>query len=63
MRNYEVRPILAVSASAEPSLSLDHLFLLNLELSNVATSDVVHVPQLTTLSPSWKCTPAVGYIS
>ncbi|KAF8898889.1 ER-golgi trafficking TRAPP I complex 85 kDa subunit-domain-containing protein [Infundibulicybe gibba] len=60
MRSYEVHPLLEASATAEPSHSPEQMFLVNLELENVSQADVV-LTQVTTLSPTWKCTPCVKY--
>ncbi|KAA1467917.1 hypothetical protein DENSPDRAFT_856966 [Dentipellis sp. KUC8613] len=56
-RCFEVRPLLSVSTIFEPSRTLDHLFLLNTEISNVSIWNDVVIQQLTTLSPTWQCTP------
>ncbi|KAJ7293446.1 ER-golgi trafficking TRAPP I complex 85 kDa subunit-domain-containing protein [Mycena rebaudengoi] len=56
-RYYDVRPILDISATAVPCYNPEHLFLLNLELENVSSSNSVHLSQITTLSPTWRCDP------
>jgi hypothetical protein len=56
-RHCQVTPIFEVSATSQPSRSLEHLFLLNLELDNVSSSNTVQLTQVTTLSPLWECTP------
>jgi hypothetical protein len=56
LRNYKVRPFLAISASAAPSLSLDQLFTLDLELTNLMSPDAINIRQITTISPSWRST-------
>ncbi|KII93831.1 hypothetical protein PLICRDRAFT_36073 [Plicaturopsis crispa FD-325 SS-3] len=55
-RHYAVRPIFEVSARSQPSRSLEHLFLINLELENVTFSSGVEVSQVTVVSPTWTCT-------
>ncbi|KAF7339581.1 hypothetical protein MSAN_02172600 [Mycena sanguinolenta] len=55
---YDVRPILDITAHASPSHSTDHLFMVNLEVENVSGSHLVHLEQMTALSPAWKCDPA-----
>ncbi|KAJ6519689.1 ER-golgi trafficking TRAPP I complex 85 kDa subunit-domain-containing protein [Mycena sanguinolenta] len=54
---YDVRPILNITANASPSHSTDNLFMVNLEVENVSGSHLVHLEQLTSLSPAWKCDP------
>ncbi|KAJ7275176.1 ER-golgi trafficking TRAPP I complex 85 kDa subunit-domain-containing protein [Mycena haematopus] len=54
---YDVRPILDITANASPSHSTDHLFMVDLEVENVSGSHSVHLEQMTTLSPMWKCEP------
>ncbi|KAJ7706314.1 ER-golgi trafficking TRAPP I complex 85 kDa subunit-domain-containing protein [Mycena rosella] len=56
-RSYDVRPILDITASASPCHSPDYLFLMNVELENVSGSHSIHLEQVTTLSPTWKCDP------
>lgn len=58
-RCYEVTPIFEVSATSQPSRSVEHLFLLNLELDNISSSSTVQLTQVTTLSPTWECTAVV----
>ncbi|KAJ7900204.1 ER-golgi trafficking TRAPP I complex 85 kDa subunit-domain-containing protein [Mycena olivaceomarginata] len=52
---YDVRPILDITASASPSHSTDHLFMVNLEVENVSGSYPIQLEQMSTLSPTWKC--------
>lgn len=54
-RNYEVLPLLDVSAAARPSRSLDHMFTMNVEVDQLLAIGDIRITQLTTLSPSWKC--------
>ncbi|KAJ7783643.1 ER-golgi trafficking TRAPP I complex 85 kDa subunit-domain-containing protein [Mycena maculata] len=56
-RAYDVRPILDISASASPCHDADHHFLINVELENVSGPHSIHLEQVTTLSPSWRCDP------
>ncbi|KAF9244569.1 ER-golgi trafficking TRAPP I complex 85 kDa subunit-domain-containing protein [Melanogaster broomeanus] len=53
-RSYQVNPSLEISATASPSPSTNHAFLVNLEVSNLA-SNSIHVKQVTAISPTWKC--------
>ncbi|KAJ7932534.1 ER-golgi trafficking TRAPP I complex 85 kDa subunit-domain-containing protein [Mycena leptocephala] len=56
-RYYDVQPILDITASASPCHATDHLFMLNLEVENVSGSHSIHLEQISTYSPSWKCDP------
>jgi hypothetical protein len=56
-RRFEIKPIFEVSASVRPANASNNLFVINLELNNVTASSAVELTQVTTLSPSWKCTP------
>ncbi|KAF8846247.1 hypothetical protein BDN67DRAFT_986591 [Paxillus ammoniavirescens] len=53
-RTYQVNPSLGISATSSPSPSTDYAYLVNLEVSNT-TSSVIHVKQVTVISPTWKC--------
>jgi hypothetical protein len=61
-RHYEVTPIFEVSATSQPSRSVDNLFLLSLELDNISSSNAVQITQVTTVSPLWECNPIVDHI-
>jgi trafficking protein particle complex subunit 8 len=61
-RYYEVVPIFEVSANSQPSRSVEHLFLLNLEVANISSGSEVQLTQITTLSPLWECTPVMDDI-
>ncbi|KAJ7654956.1 ER-golgi trafficking TRAPP I complex 85 kDa subunit-domain-containing protein [Mycena polygramma] len=56
-RYYDVRPILDITASASPCHGTENLFMVNLELENVSGSHSIHLEQITSLSPTWKCDP------
>ncbi|KAJ7492750.1 ER-golgi trafficking TRAPP I complex 85 kDa subunit-domain-containing protein [Mycena latifolia] len=56
-RSYDVRPILDITASALPCNNPDYLFMMNIELENVSGSHPIHLEQVTTLSPIWRCDP------
>lgn len=56
-RQYEVNPCLRATATSRPSRSPDHLYLINVEIENVSSCGDLHLRQLTTLSPTWKCSP------
>ncbi|KAJ7103664.1 ER-golgi trafficking TRAPP I complex 85 kDa subunit-domain-containing protein [Mycena belliarum] len=56
-RSYDVQPILDVTASASPCPNLDHLFMMNVELENTSSSHHIHLEQITTSSPVWRCDP------
>ncbi|KAG6832288.1 hypothetical protein H0H92_003521 [Tricholoma furcatifolium] len=53
-RSYRVQKIFAASTSARPHQSLDYMFLVQLELSSLISSDV-NITQITCMSPTWKC--------
>ncbi|PBK77412.1 hypothetical protein ARMSODRAFT_280722 [Armillaria solidipes] len=53
-RDYEVQPLLRISAVTNPSSMPDDLFLLNLDIENVSSSALL-LTQVTTMSPTWQC--------
>ena len=57
IRSYEVHRLLDASVVARPSESLDHSFLLALEVHNVSSSENIQVTQVSSLSAGWKCAP------
>ncbi|KAF8078759.1 ER-golgi trafficking TRAPP I complex 85 kDa subunit-domain-containing protein [Lyophyllum atratum] len=56
-RYYEVHNLLETSVIARPGQSLDYLFLIQLELSTYSAFSDVHLTQVTSVSPTWKCRP------
>ena len=52
-RPYDVVPVFRIAAFAEPSKSLDHSYVLNLEVENTSELGNLRLAQLTTLSPMW----------
>ncbi|KAG9222665.1 hypothetical protein CCMSSC00406_0004579 [Pleurotus cornucopiae] len=54
-RSYAVTPSFEVSAAAEPSQTLDHLYRLNLELHNSTSSTSFAITQILAISPTWEC--------
>ncbi|OBZ79321.1 hypothetical protein A0H81_00967 [Grifola frondosa] len=56
-RRYEVRPIIRVAASSQPSQSSDHSFIINVEVENVSSSSNVVLSQISALSAVWICAP------
>lgn len=61
-RHYEITPIFEISATSQPSRSVDNLFLLSLQLDNISSSSAVQLTQVTTVSPLWECKPIVDHI-
>ncbi|TFK77235.1 hypothetical protein BDN72DRAFT_755266 [Pluteus cervinus] len=53
-KSYEVQPLVDVFTFAEPSLAIDQLFSLTLEVTN-RSSIPVQLTQVSFLSPSWTC--------
>ncbi|KAG5647603.1 hypothetical protein DXG03_008956 [Asterophora parasitica] len=60
-RYYEVHKLLETSVTARASECLDHLFLVQLELSTLFASLDVHLSQITSVSSTWQCSPIVEY--
>ncbi|KAI0348507.1 hypothetical protein BDW22DRAFT_1350734 [Trametopsis cervina] len=60
-RHYEVRQVLQLATTYEPSQSLSHAFLVNLDIENVTPSSDIRISQITTMSQSWSCTPITQY--
>ncbi|KAG2369466.1 ER-golgi trafficking TRAPP I complex 85 kDa subunit-domain-containing protein [Suillus spraguei] len=56
-RSYEVVQCLQISTASHPSPSPDHSFSLRLDLTNILSSSVVEIDQVTTISASWSCFP------
>ncbi|KAG6878643.1 hypothetical protein C0993_001166 [Termitomyces sp. T159_Od127] len=56
-KEYVVYKLLNVLTSSRPHQSADHLFLIQLEISSLATSVDVHFTQMTCMSPTWICRP------
>ena len=52
-RPYDVASVFRIAAFAEPSKSLDHSYVLNLEAENTSELANLRLAQLTTLSPMW----------
>ncbi|KAL4266576.1 ER-golgi trafficking TRAPP I complex 85 kDa subunit-domain-containing protein [Pleurotus pulmonarius] len=59
-RSYAVTPSFEVSAAAEPSQTLDHLYRLNLELLNSTSSTSFAITQILAISPTWECASSWG---
>ncbi|KAL1737123.1 ER-golgi trafficking TRAPP I complex 85 kDa subunit-domain-containing protein [Schizophyllum commune] len=57
-RFYDVRQAFAASMRARPSLSSDHLFVVDVAVQNKSLSSV-QITQVTTLSPTWRLQPVV----
>ncbi|KAG6818052.1 hypothetical protein H0H87_009207 [Tephrocybe sp. NHM501043] len=55
-----VRKLLDISSSARPHQSLEHMFLVHLELSALIASDI-RLTQVTCMSPTWKCSSLVEH--
>ncbi|KAG5652297.1 hypothetical protein H0H81_005519 [Sphagnurus paluster] len=60
-RYYEVHKLFETSVSARPSQSSENLFLVQLELSTLSRTSEIHLTQVTSISPTWKCTPVAEY--
>ncbi|KAI0697133.1 ER-golgi trafficking TRAPP I complex 85 kDa subunit-domain-containing protein [Cytidiella melzeri] len=60
-RHYEVRQVLQLSTSYEPSRSTRDAYLVNIDIENVATTGDIRISQITTMSPSWFCAPVTQY--
>ncbi|KZT30693.1 hypothetical protein NEOLEDRAFT_1126297 [Neolentinus lepideus HHB14362 ss-1] len=59
-RQYEVNATFRAKATSRPSQSPNHLYLINLEVENVSFYSDLHLSQITTLSPTWKCSPVAA---
>jgi len=57
VRRYDIRPIMTLGTSSYPSQLDDHPFVFNLEIENTTVSTGIRINQITTLSPTWSCTP------
>lgn len=55
----EVRPLFKISSSVTPSNIEEEMFLVDIELQNVSSS-AIQVTQISTISPSWMCTPSAN---
>ncbi|TFK56961.1 hypothetical protein OE88DRAFT_1715773 [Heliocybe sulcata] len=56
-RHYEVNTTFRANATSRPSWSPDYLYLIDLEVENVSSYGDLHLSQITTLSPTWTCSP------
>ncbi|PFH54797.1 hypothetical protein AMATHDRAFT_135105 [Amanita thiersii Skay4041] len=55
-QRYEIQPFLELGASARPSESMEHPYILNLEIVDSTISSVIQISQINTLSATWRCT-------
>lgn len=55
-KEYEVQELFELGASTRPCESMEHIYTINLEITNNHPSDAVELLQVSTLSPTWKCT-------
>jgi hypothetical protein len=52
---YEVQVLFELAATARPSESTDHSYIIDLEIANNHSSHTVDLVQVSTLSPTWDC--------
>ncbi|KAH9950452.1 ER-golgi trafficking TRAPP I complex 85 kDa subunit-domain-containing protein [Amylocystis lapponica] len=56
-RHYEVKPVIRACAFSQPSASLEHAFLIDLEVENTAAFSNVRLTQVSAMSALWECSP------
>jgi hypothetical protein len=54
-KQYEVTPLLDVSISSKPSSTMEHPFVLNVDVANLSSVEDVRIQGMITMSPTWEC--------
>ncbi|KAF9475629.1 hypothetical protein BDN70DRAFT_883515 [Pholiota conissans] len=54
-RPYEVLSLFETSVTARPSRSQDHVYVLDVDITNTSQTRSVNITQITTISPQWTC--------